>query len=72
MVLSPLLSEPLAGLAGVLTGLAVLPGAGPLWAAAVGGGLLGSGLGSRNLGSHMLRRLLAAVLVIAGAKLILT
>jgi len=61
------------GLLSGLTGIAVLPRAVPLWAvAAVAGGLLGSGLGSRHLKSHVLRRLLAAVLVVAGAKLILT
>ena len=58
------------GLLSGLTGIAVLPRAVPLWA--VAGGLLGSGLGSRHLKSHVLRRLLAAVLVVAGAKLILT
>jgi uncharacterized membrane protein YfcA len=50
-----------------------LPGTVPLWAAsAVAGGFLGSGLGSRHLGGHTLRRLLAAVLVVAAAKLVLT
>ncbi len=68
-----ILVNSIAGLAGLLTGLVVLPRAVPLWAvAAVSGGLLGSGLGSRYLKSHVLRRLLAAVLVVAGAKLILT
>jgi uncharacterized membrane protein YfcA len=63
----------IAGLAGVITRLATLPRSVALWAAAaVAWGVLGSGLGSRSLGSHTLRRLLAAVLVIAGAKLILT
>ena len=68
-----ILVNSIAGLAGLLTGLADLPRAMPLWAAAaVVGGFLGSGLGSLYLGSPMLRRLLATVLVIAGAKLILT
>ncbi len=68
-----ILVNSIAGLAGLLTGVARLPGPVPFWAAAaVAGGLIGSSLGSRHLGSRMLRRLLAAVLVIAGAKLILT
>lgn len=68
-----ILVNSIAGLAGLLTGFAALPRSIPLWAvAAVAGGLLGSGLGSRYLKSHVLRRLLAAVLVVAGGKLILT
>ncbi len=68
-----ILVNSIAGLAGLLTGVAMLPGPVPFWAvAAVAGGLIGSSLGSRYLGSRMLRQLLAAVLVIAGAKLILT
>ncbi len=68
-----ILVNSLAGLAGLFAGYAALPRAVPLWAvAAVSGGLIGSGLGSRRLGSETLRRLLAAVLVIAGMKLILT
>lgn len=63
----------LAVLAGLFAGYGVLPKAVPLWAvAAVSGGIIGSGLGSRRLGSATLRWLLAAVLVIAGLKLILT
>ena len=55
-----ILANSLAGLAGILTGPAVLPRAVPLWAvSAVAGGLLGSGLGSRKLGNLTLRRLLA-------------
>ena len=43
----------------------------PLWAgAAVVGGLIGSYLGARRFSSVMIRRLLAVVLVIAGAKLV--
>jgi uncharacterized membrane protein YfcA len=68
-----ILVNSLAGLAGLFAGYSTLPKAVPLWAmAAVGGGFIGSGLGSRRLGSDTLRRLLAAVLVIAGMKLILT
>ena len=64
-----ILVNSIAGLAGLLTGLVVLPPTVPFRAAAaVAVGLLGSGLGSRYLGSHTLRRLLAAVLVIAGSR----
>lgn len=44
---------------------------GPLLAvAAVAGGLIGSWLGSRRLGSPAFRRLLGVVLVIAAAKML--
>jgi uncharacterized membrane protein YfcA len=44
-----------------------------VWAFAAGvGGLIGSELGSRKLQSTGIRRALAAVLVIAGLKLMLT
>jgi len=61
-----------AGLLGKPASLAALPAGIPLWilAAAVGG-ILGAGLGSRRLPSLVLRRLLAAVLVVAGGKLLL-
>ena len=60
-----------AGLAGNRASLSHLPDQWPLWAAAVViGGLIGSELGSRRLGTPAFRRLLGAVLVIAGAKLI--
>jgi uncharacterized membrane protein YfcA len=62
----------IAGLAGLLSGVAILPQQLPLWAlAATAGGLLGSGLGSRRLGDLTLRRLLAVVLAVAGGKLML-
>jgi uncharacterized protein len=68
-----ILFNSISGLAGHLTGVARLPASVPVWAAAaVAGGLIGSSLGSRRLGNRMLKRLLAAVLVVAGAKLILT
>lgn len=68
-----ILVNSMAGLAGLLTGFVTLPGTVPLWAAAaVAGGLIGSSLGSRYLASITLKRLLAAVLVVAGVKLILT
>ena len=68
-----ILVNSVAGLAGHLAGLSVLPGTIPYWAAAaVAGGIVGSGLGARRLGNATLRRLLAIVLVVAGLKLILT
>jgi uncharacterized protein len=60
-----------AGLAGNLGSLRAVPAALPIWAVAVVlGGFLGSELGSRRVGVRTFRRLLAAVLVVAGAKLI--
>ena len=47
-------------------------GIGLLAVAAVGGGLIGSELGSRRVGNSTLRILLAVVLVIAGLKMILS
>ncbi len=67
-----ILVNSIAGLLGHLSNLARLPEALPWWAlAAVIGGAIGSTHGSRKLGGSTLRRLLAAVLVIAGAKLLL-
>jgi uncharacterized membrane protein YfcA len=63
----------LAGLAGQAATLASIPPAIAVWAvAAVAGGLIGAGGGSRKLASLTLRRLLALVLVVAGGKLLLT
>lgn len=60
-----------AGLAGNYKQLAVLPPDVWVWiAAAVAGGFIGSSLGSRRFDSLTLRRLLAVVLLFAGAKLI--
>jgi len=60
-----------AGLAGNPASLGHLPPQLPLWAgAAVIGGLIGAELGSRRIGTPTFRRLLAAVLVVAGVKLI--
>lgn len=60
-----------AGLAGNLVTTRHLdPVAAPLLVAAVLGGFLGSYLGSRRLPVHAIRRVLAAVLVVAGVKLI--
>jgi len=60
-----------AGLAGNFASVQALPPNLPWLAIAViGGGLLGSELGSRRIGVAVFRRLLALVLVVAGAKLI--
>lgn len=61
-----------AGLAGQAPTLAAVPGAAWWWVlAAVAGGTLGATLGSRRFDHPMLRRVLAAVLAVAGAKLLL-
>lgn len=66
------LSTSVAGIVGHLSIARSLPPAIPYWAvAAVVGGTIGSGLGSRHLGDAALRRLLGLVLVIAGVKLML-
>jgi uncharacterized protein len=68
-----ILLNSLAGLAGNIRSLRALPPSIPLWTgAAVVGGLLGTELGAKRLGTKTLRFLLAAVLVTAGLKLILT
>ena len=60
-----------AGLAGNPGSVQHLPSQLPLWAGAVVlGGLIGSDIGSRRIGTLMFRRLLGLVLVIAGAKLV--
>lgn len=62
-----------AGLAGHLSGGGTIPlAAVPLTAVALAGGLLGSWLGAKRLVPVTLRRILAAVLVVAGAKLLLS
>ena len=62
----------LAGLLGKPSSLLLLPSGIVLWAAAAAvGGIAGAFLGSRRLPSLVLRRLLAAVLVVAGGKLLL-
>jgi uncharacterized membrane protein YfcA len=67
-----ILVNSVSGLAGHLTSVQFLPPAVALWAvAAVSGGVLGSLYGSRKLATRTLQRLLAAVLLIAGFKLIL-
>jgi uncharacterized membrane protein YfcA len=67
-----ILLNSISGLAGLLTRGAALPEALPYWVAAVvAGGLIGASLGARRLGNHGLRRALAAVLAVAGAKMVL-
>lgn len=66
-----ILCNSLAGLAGNVARLAVLPAALPLWAIAVlVGAAIGSEVGNRQGRTLLLRRALSVVLVIAGFKLI--
>ena len=68
-----ILVNSLAGLAGTTITFAALPAGLPVWmVAALVGGIIGTQLGSRWLPVAVLRYLLAAVLVIAGLKLIFT
>lgn len=68
-----ILVNSVAGLLGVISHAPALPAALPLWAlAAAAGGWIGAEYGSRRLKSEALQRLLAAVLAIAGAKMLLT
>jgi uncharacterized membrane protein YfcA len=68
-----ILVNSVAGLLGVITHAPALPAALPLWAlAAAAGGWIGAEYGSRRLRSEVLQRLLAAVLAIAGVKMLLT
>lgn len=68
-----ILVNSIAGLLGHSAHAGSLPDAIPfLVCAAVLGGMIGSGLGSRRFSSMTLRRLLASVLVIAGLKFIFT
>jgi uncharacterized membrane protein YfcA len=67
-----ILVNSIAGLAGVYEKALALPSSVWPWlAAAVIGGVIGSTLGSKKFDSLTLRRVLAVVLVVAGAKLIL-
>jgi uncharacterized membrane protein YfcA len=62
-----------AGACGDWPGVLALPPAFASWAAAAAiGGVIGSGLGTHRFWSSVLRRLLALVLVIAGATLVLS
>ena len=66
-----ILVNSISGLAGNAAQAANLPTVVWVWiAAAAGGGLLGSTLGSRRFGSLTLRRVLSVVLITAGIKLI--
>ncbi len=68
-----ILANSTAGLAGATITWAALPEGLPIWlAAAAVGGLIGAHLGARVLPLYAVRYALSAVLVIAGAKLILT
>lgn len=68
-----ILANSISGLAGHLASVRFLPASIAVWAvAAVSGGALGSLYGSRKLAPRTLQRLLAAVLLTAGLKLILT
>lgn len=68
-----ILVNSIAGLLGVMRSAIALPPALPYWAiAAVVGGIVGAEYGSRRLGNPAIKRLLALVLAIAGAKMILT
>jgi uncharacterized protein len=60
------------GLAGNVASLGALPSNVWLWSGiVVAGGLIGSELGSRRVAVRTFRRLLAAVLLVAGLKLLL-
>jgi hypothetical protein len=66
-----ILVNSIAGLAGHLSNVAVLPGALPIWAAAAAvGGYIGAEYGSKRFSSSTLKRLLAIVLFVAGFKMI--
>ena len=66
-----ILINSIAGLAGLLTRHPVLPDPLPYWVlAVVAGGLIGASFGARRLDNRTMRRALAAVLLIAGAKMV--
>jgi uncharacterized membrane protein YfcA len=68
-----ILVNSVAGLAGNFASVQNLPDAIPVWAVAASvGALIGTQLGTRHFQSTGIRRALAAVLVIAGLKLMLT
>jgi uncharacterized membrane protein YfcA len=68
-----ILVNSVAGLAGHLASVRMVPDSIYLWgAAAVAGGLVGTELGRRRLATVTLRRVLSAVLVVAGLKMLLT
>jgi len=66
-----ILANSISGLAGNVASVGSLPAATPLWLGAVAvGGAFGSQLGSRRMPAPWIRRALAAVLLVAGLKLI--
>jgi uncharacterized protein len=66
-----ILVNSLAGLLGLMSSRPALPEALPYWVAVVvAGGLIGASFGARRLGYKALRLALAAVLLIAGAKML--
>lgn len=66
-----ILANSISGLAGNLASVGSLPSAIPLWLGVVAvGGAVGSQLGSRRMPAPWIRRALAAVLLVAGLKLI--
>ena len=68
-----ILANSVAGLAGNVASVQNLPDALPVWALAAGAGaLIGTQLGTRHLANKVIRRALAAVLIVAGLKLMLT
>lgn len=67
-----ILVNSIAGLLGLLSHQPKLPDALPFWVVAVIlGGLIGASFGSRRLGNDALRQALAAVLLIAGMKMLI-
>lgn len=67
-----ILVNSIAGIIGFYTTKGSIPTPVPAWAiCAIAGGLVGSYLGARRFNNRTIRRLLAAVLVIAGAKLLI-
>ncbi|MAL98997.1 MAG: hypothetical protein CL583_11195 [Alteromonadaceae bacterium] len=68
-----ILVNSIAGFLGVITSSPALPTALPYWAvAAVLGGFVGAEFGSKRLGNPTIQKLLAVVLLVAGAKMIAT
>jgi len=68
-----ILVNSIAGFIGVMSKTPVFPHALPLWTiAAIIGGYIGAEYGSKRLGSPVIQKLLALVLVIAGIKMIAT
>jgi uncharacterized protein len=67
-----ILVNSIAGLLGVASKSIILPSAMPLWAlVALVGGFIGAEYGSKRLGSPTIQKLLAFVLLVAGAKMLL-